>query len=78
MRKKEERLIITFHTTADAIRTERECEKRGIAGRLIPVPRSISAGCGMCWCTNLNERENILAFLAELGLKKEAVHTCMI
>ena len=78
MRKKEERLLITFHTTADAIRMERECEKRGIAGRLIPVPGSISAGCGMCWCTALEEREHILAFLEELGLQKEAVHICFI
>lgn len=78
MRKKEERLIVTFRTTADAIHMERECEKRGIRGRLIPVPREISSGCGMCWCTAPGEREEILSFLQTLGLQNEALHTCMI
>lgn len=78
MRKKEKRLIITFHTTADAIRMERECEKRGIHGRLIPVPRTISSGCGMCWCTNPSEQENLLSILQTLGLQEEALHLCMI
>lgn len=78
MRTKEERLLITFHTTADAIRMERECEKRGIHGRLIPMPRTISSGCGMCWCTAPSERETILSFMQTLGLKKESLHLCMI
>lgn len=78
MRKKELRLLVTFHTTADAIRMERECEKRGIPGRLIPVPGSISAGCGMCWCTSPEERDTVLSFLEVLGLEKEALHICMV
>lgn len=78
MRKKVERLLITFPTTADAIRMERECEKRAIRGRLIPVPREISAGCGMCWCTDPEERERILEFLEMLGLRKEALYQCMV
>lgn len=57
---------------------ERECEQRGIPGRLIPIPRDISSGCGMCWCTGPDEQENILSFLQTLGLQKEAVHICMI
>ncbi len=46
MRKKELKLVITFHTTADAMAMEKECKKVGAQGRMIPVPRSISAGCG--------------------------------
>ena len=44
MRKKELKLVITFHTTADAMAMEKECKKVGAQGRMIPVPRSISAG----------------------------------
>lgn len=47
MRKKELKLVITFHTTADAMAMEKECKKVGAQGRMIPVPRSISAGCGL-------------------------------
>ena len=49
MRKKELKLIVTFHTTADAMAMEKACREDNIPGRLIPVPRSITAGCGMCW-----------------------------
>ena len=43
MRKKELKLVVTFHTTADAMAMEKACRQRDVPGRLIPVPRSISA-----------------------------------
>ncbi|HBE84837.1 MAG TPA: DUF3343 domain-containing protein [Lachnoclostridium sp.] len=49
MRKKEQKIVITFHTTAEAIAMESQCQKEGIPGRLIPVPRQISSGCGLSW-----------------------------
>ncbi|MBR5970763.1 MAG: DUF3343 domain-containing protein [Lachnospiraceae bacterium] len=49
MRKQEDRIIVTFHTTTEAIAFERMCREEGIAGRLIPVPKTLSAGCGMAW-----------------------------
>ena len=42
MRKKEPTLIITFHTTADAIALEKACKEAGRPGRMIPVPRELS------------------------------------
>lgn len=47
MREKEEKLIITFHTTSAAIAMEKHCKANGLPGRLIPVPRSITSDCGM-------------------------------
>jgi hypothetical protein len=49
MREKKLYKVITFHTTAAAMAMESFCEKRNIPGRLIPVPREISAGCGLAW-----------------------------
>ena len=49
MRKKELKLVITFHTTADAMAMEKLCRQKSIPGRLIPVPRILSAGCGLSW-----------------------------
>ena len=49
MREKEEKLIITFHTTSAAIAMEKHCKANGLPGRLIPVPRSITSDCGMAW-----------------------------
>jgi hypothetical protein len=28
---------------------EKQCNANGIPGRLIPVPREITAGCGLAW-----------------------------
>jgi hypothetical protein len=49
MREKKNYKVITFHTTSAAMAMERCCEANGIGGRLIPVPREISAGCGLAW-----------------------------
>lgn len=49
MRKKTEALVISFGTTTEAMKMERHCEKEGLPGRLIPIPREITAGCGMAW-----------------------------
>ena len=78
MRKKELMLIVTFHTTADAMAMEKCCKQLQAPGRLIPVPRAISAGCGLCWCAPPDSREQIRAVMAQVGLQEEAMHTCMV
>ena len=40
MRIKRPYIVLSFHTTLEASR---------IPGRLIPLPREISAGCGLAW-----------------------------
>ena len=62
MRKKEPTLIITFHTTADAIALEKACRETGRPGRMIPVPRELSAGCGLAWCTSRITQKILKAF----------------
>lgn len=49
MRKKEWKVVISFHTTAEAIAMEAACREEEVPGRLIPVPRQISSGCGLAW-----------------------------
>lgn len=78
MRKKELKLIVTFHTTADAMAMEKACKENAVSGRLIPVPRAISAGCGLSWCTELEERENIKEMMQSVGIEEEEIHECMV
>lgn len=42
-------LLVTFPTVTAAMAMEQRCHAAGLPGRLIPVPRSITAGCGMAW-----------------------------
>lgn len=78
MRKKELKLVIAFHTTADAMAMEKICKETGTPGRLIPVPRVISAGCGLAWCTDLDNRERIISALKNAGIEEEDLHECMV
>lgn len=50
MRERKPSCIVTFHTTADAMQTEQLCKRLGLAGRLIPAPRELTADCGIAWC----------------------------
>ena len=49
MRNKRTYQVLSFRTTAEAIACENHCLAAGIPGRLIPLPREISAGCGLAW-----------------------------
>ena len=56
MRQKEEKLVVTFQSTTDAMAMERRCSQEGVPGRIVPVPRSITASCGLCWiCAKADE-----------------------
>ena len=78
MRKKELKLVVTFHTTADAMAMEKACKEHDVPGRIIPVPRAISAGCGLAWCAGLDEREQIADIMKKVGIQEEDMHECMV
>jgi hypothetical protein len=78
MRKKELKLVVTFHTTADAMAMEKACKEHQAPGRIIPVPRAISAGCGLAWCAALEDREQIVSMMRMTGIEEEEMHECMV
>lgn len=78
MRKRELKLIVTFHTTADAMAMEKACKEQEVSGRLIPVPREISAGCGMAWCAPLEEEEKLKMVMNQTGIQEEDFHQCHV
>lgn len=49
MREKKNYRVFTFQTTTDAMTMEKMCVRNRIPGRIIPVPREISAACGLAW-----------------------------
>ena len=72
MREKKLWLVITFHTTAAAIAMEKLCRAKGLPGRLIPVPRELTAECGMSWRAEVQDRA-ALAALTEADGKVYAI-----
>ena len=78
MRIKQPTLIITFSTTAAAMRMEQFCGEEGLPGRLIPVPREITAGCGLAWKAKPEDEAALSLRLAAADLDWETMRVIEI
>ena len=63
MRERAPNLVITFRSTTDAMMMEKKCPEG--TGRLIPVPREISRGCGLAWAAEPDQEEYLLGLMRE-------------
>ena len=74
MRQKKLTLVITFATTTQAMAVEKYCLDNGLPGRIIPVTREITAGCGLSWKAAPEDQEQLSAALRASGLGWEEMH----
>lgn len=74
MREKKPALVMTFSSTTDAMAAERFCGEQGLPGRLIPVPREITAGCGLAWKALPEEETALAEALGGAGLHWSGLH----
>jgi hypothetical protein len=74
MREKQLWLLITFPTTASAMALEEAFQQAGLPGRLIPVPTSITADCGLAWRTEPCQRAASEALAARHNLDIDAFY----
>ncbi len=78
MRQKTLKLVITFHTTTAAMAMESACMAASLPGRLIPVPREITADCGMAWCAPPEARKALTEFLTAQEIPAAAWYELLI
>ena len=78
MIKRTEKLVITFHTTTAAMAMEHCCRENSLDGRLIPVPGTISAGCGLAWCAGLEHEAVLRNCMDGYGIEFQGVYRCLI
>ena len=78
MREKKQWLIVTFYTTSAAMAAEKACGKAGLPGRIIPVPREITADCGLGWRTAPENRERTESLFQSLSLETDGYHICIL
>ena len=78
MREKQERFVVTFATTTGAMAMERACRAADLPGRLIPVPRSITAGCGMCWSAPPDARQELEALVIREKLDVDGLYAVLL
>ncbi len=74
MLKKSLNLIITFQETTQAIAAERHLGENHLPGRLIPVPREITAGCGLAWKAPPDSGPLLWDALQAAGIPWERTH----
>ena len=78
MRQKTEKCVVTFRTTAGAMAMEAACQAEGLPGRLIPIPRSITAGCGLCWAAPPGAREKIEELVIKKHLDADGIYATIL
>ncbi|MDF2905708.1 MAG: uncharacterized protein K0R34_1029 [Herbinix sp.] len=78
MRPKELQCIITFHTTTEAMLFEQKAKEAGLQGRIIPVPREITAGCGLSWKDAVDVRASLEQILKEKQLGFDHIYELII
>ena len=78
MRQRKPTLIITFQTTTQAMAVEKHCMECGLPGRIIPVPREITAGCGLSWKAAPADKDRLADALRQVGLQWEAMYVIEI
>ena len=70
--------VFTFNSTTDAFAFERACKNNDIPGRLIPVPRAISAGCGICWSVPAEDGEKVEEFMKASELRCSGIYDMLL
>lgn len=78
MRQKQEQLVVTFHTTSAAMELEKRCHEENIPGRLFPVPRSLTADCGIAWRCDVQEEPKLSAILEKDAIEVSGICTLML
>lgn len=78
MRKKSMKAVLTFDRTVDAMAMESMAKEKNVTGRLIPIPTAISAGCGLCWMVEPEQKDEVHAAVTEAGLPYGAWHEVLL
>ena len=78
MIRKTEKLVITFYTTTAAMAMESVCKANGADGRIIPVPGSISADCGLAWCARNESEDELFDLMLRHNIKPQGIFHCLI
>ncbi|MDO4289811.1 MAG: DUF3343 domain-containing protein [Eggerthellaceae bacterium] len=66
-------VVATFHTTTAALAMQDAGKRAGLRGRLAPIPRQLSAGCGFAWREPADNEAALRAAIEHAGIEVEAL-----
>ena len=70
--------VIVFGSATAAMEAESYLPVRGLPGRIIPIPEQISAGCGLSWKAEPEDKDRIVKALDEADIKYAGVYVLKI
>lgn len=74
MQEQSDVAVVLFPNTQTAIQAERLLQSKGIAGKLIPIPRQFGTDCGMALRIPQRDRERARSVLEQAGISYRAIH----
>lgn len=77
-RQRQQYLVVTFSSTAAALQWEQEARKAGFGGRLIPIPETLSAGCGLAWRDAPAQEMPLRALAERMKIPAEGYHLLIL
>lgn len=66
--------VLTFSSTHTALAAEKYLKSKSVPGDLVPVPREVSASCGLAWLGPKEAVNAARAYLAGWGVEVEGLH----
>lgn len=78
MHKQQKSILISFPSLFYAIKMEKICSDNKIKGKLIPIPREISAGCGISWVSEINLKNNLKQLIDTNNILIEKIYEIIL
>ena len=66
--------IATFNVTSMAIMFERACRKASLDVKVVPVPRQLSASCGLACSYDCHDEDNIRSLCEKKNIEVVEYH----
>jgi len=66
--------VVLFYSMSGALRAEKLLKEKGLAIKLIPIPRHLSSDCGICLRFDNAEESPIKTILEEGLLEIQGIH----
>lgn len=76
--KKTDWIVVIFKTTQAALQIEKAAKAEGMDGRLIPVPRKITVGCGLAWSAPAETEAALRDLIERHGITPEGMQKLMM
>ena len=66
--------VVLFYSITGALQAEKRLKGKGIATKLIPVPRQLSSDCGVCLRFERKDESEVKAALEEERIDIQGIH----